>query len=766
VILVFFICTWRNPEYKVQHYFRSKLTQKQNNKNSFDEIDLLYAKSGILKSDLSSFSHPLTCTYASCSIFIIHRRNDILQRQKHHKHRMTGGIGIGRFARKTDVAAAVVTGTSEKDTASEGLRLLSEVADTNNNNNNNNNNDTAAPGGGYDNKAPAIDPSGDEMWDEGFHHNNNDFSFSEHDDGAFFDDKSINNDFNSNNDSFDGNNALEGGPYGSGGGGGQDMVDNDGGTAKPKMTFGFSRFSTKNNNGGSSSSSSATDGNNSNSNSNNVTETNVGFSRFTKNNNNAGPTANNNDAGPSTSASTANNNNINSRMVAETIVASNDSCITEKRNYNNPSSSSENKSPTPLPISTKISAPSSDLSHQHSRTVDSTSTRGGSRRVTLEGNPSSRRGTATPVTFNNNNNNNNGRNETSNRNVVEHSPPPPPPPPPPLQTKKNHQQSSTSVSASSSLQLNSNFHHNQQQQHQQQQHQRKMMPANPSFQALAPATRPTNNRVASVHFDDSSNGSGSKRASTTTVAMEEGNKIYQQRQQHQQQNKTTTTMRSLSPSIQTNHQMQMKTSATAVTPGSFGITGSGDSRKSRKMGATSTPSQSSSIVNNNNHRQYANANSIGLPDESTAMTNGTTNDVRFHRTNNSGGIGPQKGSVATTTPMATTGRQVRSEDGAIVVDTNGPRKRKADQAEIGNNNIDDDEPFDFDAFQAKFTKEISDTKDGQGENYANLLELKTQFATIYNKLLSDLGGFLDVFEKFENIDDMADGILDRLESTP
>ena len=655
---------------------------------------------------------------------------------------MTGGIGIGRFARKTDAAAAAVTGTSEKDTASEGLRLLSEVANTNNNNSNN---DTATPGGSYGSNPPAIDPSGDETWDEGFNHNNDDYSFSEHDDGAFFDDKSSSNDFNSNNDSFD---ALEGGPYGSGGGGGQGMVDNDGGTAKPKMTFGFSRFSTKNNNGGSSSSSSATDGNNSNSNSNNVTETNAGFSRFTKNNNNAESIAKNNDAGPSASASTANNNNnINNKMVAETIVPSNDSSITEKRNHSNPSSSSENKSPTPLPTSTKISVPPSDLSHQHSRTVASTSTRGGSRRVTLEGNSSSHRGTATSVTFNNNNNNNNnnnsGRNETSNRNFVEHSPPPPPP----LQTEKSHQQSSTSVSALSSLQLNSNSHHNQ---HQQQQHQHQQ-------QAPASVTRPTNNRVAAVHFDDSSNGSGSHRASATTVAMEEGNKIYQQQQQ--QQNKTTTTMLSPSPSIHTNHPMQMKTSATAVTPGSFGITGSGDSRKSREMGATSTPS-------NNNHRQYANANSIGLPDESTAMTNGTVNDARFHRTSNSDGIGPQKGSVATTTPMTTTGRQVRSEEATLVVDTNGPRKRKANQTEISNNKIGDDEPFDFDTFQAKFAKEISDTKDGQGENYANLLELKTQFATIYNKLLSDLGGFLDVFEKFENIDDMADGILDRLESTP
>jgi hypothetical protein len=232
-------------------------------------------------------------------------------------------------------------------------------------------------------------------------------------------------------------------------------------------------------------------------------------------------------------------------------------------------------------------------------------------------------------------------------------------------------------------------------------------------------------------------------------------------------------MRYPSPSIHTNHQMQMKTSAAAVTPGSFGVTGGGgDSRKSRKMGATSTPSQSSSIVNKNSHHQYANAESTGFPDESTVMTNGNTNDARFHQTNNSDGIGLQKGSVATATAMATVGRHVRAEDATVVADTNGPRKRKADQAEIGNSNSnsnddddDDDEPFDFDTFQAKFTKEISDTKDGQGENYANLLELKTQFATIYNKLLSDLGGFLDVFEKFEDIDDMADDILDRLEST-
>ena len=42
----------------------------------------------------------------------------------------------------------------------------------------------------------------------------------------------------------------------------------------------------------------------------------------------------------------------------------------------------------------------------------------------------------------------------------------------------------------------------------------------------AATTTAIDNRVAAVHFDDSSNGSGSHRASATTVAMEEGNKIF------------------------------------------------------------------------------------------------------------------------------------------------------------------------------------------------------------------------------------------------
>jgi len=128
-------------------------------------------------------------------------------------------------------------------------------------------------------------------------------------------------------------------------------------------------------------------------------------------------------------------------------------------------------------------------------------------------------------------------------------------------------------------------------------------------------------------------------------------------------------------------------------------------------------------------------------------------------------------------------RQAKENTTAVVAlmdaNNNGPRNRNTDTPAVGMGNTntntdenDDDsnvnnvniEDFDFETFQAKFAKDISDTKDGQAVNSATLLELQTQFATAYSQLLSDLDYSLEVLDKLERADELADAILARYES--
>ena len=69
--------------------------------------------------------------------------------------------------------------------------------------------------------------------------------------------------------------------------------------------------------------------------------------------------------------------------------------------------------------------------------------------------------------------------------------------------------------------------------------------------------------------------------------------------------------------------------------------------------------------------------------------------------------------------------------------------------------------FDCEACQAKFIQDITDTKDQQAKNSAFKLEMETQFVTVCSTMLGNLGRSLDILDKFEQANELADDILER-----
>ena len=418
----------------------------------------------------------------------------------------------------------------------------------------------------------------------------------------------------------------------------------------------------------------------------------------------------------------------------------------------------------------------------------------GSRRVSLEEGPTtihrcvaangdnSHDGVSSPVYYNN-------KNDRSNENFVDRSPP----------LQENRQHSSTSA-ATLSLQHNPNPksqypQHQLQQQHQQQQ--KTMMTTkatmlsknrcvlNDNTTIIPPAK---NSRVTPpVRFNQSKNAGTTQRMNTQ---QHQKQKFRQQQDNRMStvtngrsavgQNKMvhyTTNLRSSGPNYSSprtnNHQILPTAKAsvnsdsiTPVTPGPFGATTSkDDSRKRRKISVTSTANSQSLLVenidDNNRHTKRSGVANNG-EENGNGYGNGNANANANGMTITGGPLPPTQ---------ANTHCNSNAEVMNYIVDdmrisNENKISYEAANKESSNNYYSNDDSidindFDCEACQAKFIQDITDTKDQQAKNSAFKLEMETQFVTVCSTMLGNLGRSLDILDKFEQANELADDILER-----
>ena len=632
---------------------------------------------------------------------------------------MAGEVGIGRFARKKAAAPTV-----EKTEAAEGLLSIAKMDTINV--------PATATATATTNPSHQVDAS----WDEGFHHEN-DFGYSEHDNGgAFFDENneasSTSNNFVTSSDdaAFNDDDGFDEGSFGGEGeGGGSDNIENinfqsSGGTesaiataaAKPKITFGFSRFANKNNAASSSTSSSTSTSASINSNSNNDSSNKVTPTR----------------TGP-------NFTNDNTRVVKQSGINNNATSSSMENNKKTPSSS------TILPSSNVVTAPSVtgyDLSSLHNNTHTA---REGSRRVSFENSTAGNRNTRVSVP---------GRpfiheKVKPKRPFVGNLPP---------QNKKQRLGS-----------------------HDEKQKQTKTTrTVGPTVNVAASTGAANSNRnhgdISRFGHSNKSTGDGARRVSGEVTMKGKGNKNFQQ-QQHRQHAYVTD-----------NRQMRKKASATAVTPSFFTIaaTTTRDGRNGNvNVSNTANYSQPSVVSNKSkdNDRRYATATGTG-----TANRNGNGNrnaiarrleEESARRRNPAQFVKPtpatdSHGIVASLSKVVDGNANnlppfhrdaVLVQPAGFRLNKNGETKDDIDQGigiGIGNGNdidkdISNDDGFEF--RQAKFLTDIRDTEDLQDQIGTGLLDMNDRFATYYAVLLRDLDGAVDLLDKLEGIDEMVDGIL-------